>query len=57
MVEKLLIAGGVPTVEVEITLDNSLSAKASVPSGASTGTFEAHELRDKDKKRFFQGCS
>ena len=54
---EIIDSRGVPTVEVEITLDNSLSAKASVVSGASTGTFEAHELRDKDKKRFFQGCS
>ena len=50
---EIIDSRGVPTVEVEITLDNSLSATASVPSGASTGTFEAHELRDKDKKRFF----
>jgi len=39
---------GRPTVEVEITLDSGLLARASVPSGASTGTHEAHELRDGD---------
>jgi len=43
---------GNPTVEAEVYLDNGLSANAIAPSGASTGAFEAHELRDKDKKKF-----
>ncbi len=43
---------GNPTVEAEIFLDNGLSASAISPSGASTGAFEAHELRDKDKNKF-----
>jgi enolase len=43
---------GRPTVEVEVGLDNGLSARASVPSGASTGTHEAHELRDGDQTIF-----
>ncbi len=43
---------GRPTVEVEITLDTGLVARASVPSGASTGTHEAHELRDGDAAVF-----
>ena len=43
---------GNPTVEAEIFLDNGLSAAAISPSGASTGTFEAHELREKDKNKF-----
>ena len=43
---------GVPTVEVEVFLEK-ISSLASVPSGASTGTYEAHELRDGDKNRFF----
>ncbi|MDD5021220.1 MAG: phosphopyruvate hydratase [Endomicrobiaceae bacterium] len=43
---------GNPTVEAYIVLDNGISATASVPSGASTGTKEAVELRDEDKKRF-----
>ena len=43
---------GTPTVEVEVFLEK-LSSLASVPSGASTGTYEAHELRDEDKNRFF----
>ncbi len=43
---------GNPTVEAEILLDNGISASAIVPSGASTGAFEAHELRDKDKNKF-----
>jgi len=43
---------GNPTVEAEIYLDNDISATAISPSGASTGTFEAYELRDKDKNNF-----
>jgi enolase len=43
---------GRPTVEVEVTLDDGTVARASVPSGASTGTNEAHELRDGDVSRF-----
>ena len=43
---------GNPTVEAEVFLDNGLSASAISPSGASTGAFEAHELRDQDKNLF-----
>ena len=43
---------GNPTVEAEVFLDNGISASAISPSGASTGAFEAHELRDKDKNKF-----
>ena len=39
-----------PTVEVEVTLENGIMGRASVPSGASTGEFEAVELRDGNKK-------
>ena len=42
---------GNPTVEVDVVLDNGIMATAAVPSGASTGTREAMELRDGDKKR------
>ena len=42
---------GNPTVEVDVILDNGIVATAAVPSGASTGTREAVELRDGDKKR------
>ena len=38
---------GNPTIEAEVILENNIKASAIVPSGASTGTFEAHELRDK----------
>lgn len=41
-----------PTVEVDIVLDNEFEARAAVPSGASTGSYEAFELRDGDKERF-----
>jgi enolase len=43
---------GNPTVEAEVYLDNGISATAISPSGASTGAFEAHELRDQDKNKF-----
>ena len=43
---------GIPTVRVHVTLDNGVTASASVPSGASTGENEALELRDGDKKRY-----
>ena len=43
---------GNPTVEVDVTLNDGAFGRAIVPSGASTGEFEALELRDKDKKRF-----
>ena len=43
---------GNPTVEAEVFLDNGISAIAICPSGASTGAFEAHELRDQDKNKF-----
>ena len=43
---------GNPTVEAEVFLDNDISATAISPSGASTGAFEAYELRDQDKNNF-----
>ena len=47
---QILDSRGNPTVEVDITLDNGFVARAAVPSGASTGEFEACELRDGNKK-------
>ncbi len=49
---EILDSRGNPTIEVKVFLENGLTAKASVPSGASTGAYEAHELRDGDKKRY-----
>lgn len=49
---EILDSRGNPTVETKVILDNGLSAKASVPSGASTGVHEAWELRDGDKNRY-----
>jgi enolase len=49
---EILDSRGNPTVEVELRLACGVSARAGVPSGASTGTREALELRDGDKKRF-----
>lgn len=43
---------GNPTLEVFVTLENGIMGSAMVPSGASTGQFEAHELRDGDTKQF-----
>jgi enolase len=43
---------GNPTVEAEVFLENKVKALSIVPSGASTGAFEAHELRDQDQNNF-----
>ncbi len=49
---EILDSRGNPTVEVEVTLSDGTIGQASVPSGASTGTYEAVELRDGDNKRY-----
>ncbi len=49
---EILDSRGNPTVEVEVTLDDGSFGRASVPSGASTGTYEAVELRDNDPTRY-----
>ncbi|HQR47221.1 MAG TPA: phosphopyruvate hydratase [Thermoanaerobaculia bacterium] len=49
---EILDSRGNPTIEVECLLEGGASARAAVPSGASTGTREALELRDGDKKRY-----
>jgi enolase len=49
---EILDSRGNPTVEVEVTLDDGVVGRASVPSGASTGVHEACELRDGDKSRY-----
>ena len=49
---EILDSRGNPTVEVEVLLDDGVVARAAVPSGASTGAFEAYELRDEDPKRY-----
>ena len=51
---QILDSRGNPTVEVEIGLESGALGRAAVPSGASTGQFEAVELRDGDKNVF--GC-
>ena len=50
--QEVLDSRGNPTVECSVTLENGISASAIVPSGASTGTYEAIELRDGDEKRY-----
>jgi|SRR5665213_930077 len=49
---EILDSRGNPTVEVDVTLESGAKGRASVPSGASTGTHEAVELRDGDKARY-----
>lgn len=50
--KEILDSKGDPTIEVLLTLENDLSVVSKAPSGASTGTTEAHELRDDDPGRF-----
>ena len=52
MGREILDSRGNPTVEVEVTLDDGTVGRAAVPSGASTGMYEACELRDGDKSRY-----
>ncbi|MBD2329314.1 phosphopyruvate hydratase [Alkalinema sp. FACHB-956] len=49
---EILDSRGRPTIEAEVQLINGAKGLAQVPSGASTGTFEAHELRDEDPNRY-----
>lgn len=49
---EILDSRGRPTIAVEVELENGASGEAMVPSGASTGSFEAHELRDGDADRY-----
>ena len=49
---EILDSRGNPTVEVDVILENGVVGRASVPSGASTGIYEAHELRDSDPHRY-----
>lgn len=50
---EILDSRGTPTVETQVMLDDGSVGVASVPSGASTGMYEAHELRDNDPARYF----
>jgi enolase len=50
---EILDSRGNPTVEVDVVLEDGSLGRAAVPSGASTGAYEAVELRDGDKKRYF----
>jgi enolase len=52
MAREILDSRGNPTIEVEIYLEDGSMGRAAIPSGASTGTREAVELRDGDEKRF-----
>ncbi len=50
---QILDSRGIPTIETEVILENGISGTASVPSGASTGKYEAVELRDNDMSQYF----
>lgn len=50
---EIIDSRGNPTVEVDVVLESGVSGRAAVPSGASTGSREAIELRDGDKSRYF----
>lgn len=52
LAREILDSRGNPTVEAKVLLSNKMVAKAAVPSGASTGMYEALELRDGDKRRY-----
>ena len=52
LAREILDSRGNPTIEVEVTLDDGTVGRAAVPSGASTGMYEACELRDGDKSRY-----
>ncbi|MDE6608647.1 MAG: phosphopyruvate hydratase, partial [Lachnospiraceae bacterium] len=54
---EILDSRGNPTVEAEIEIENTIHARASVPSGASTGRFEAVELRDGETRYFGLGVT
>ena len=49
---EVLDSRGNPTLEVEVELSDNITGRAAVPSGASTGKYEAVELRDGDNSRF-----
>src|SRR5688572_3709526 len=50
---EILDSRGNPTVEVEVMTEDGAVGRAAVPSGASTGAYEANELRDGDNERYF----
>ena len=52
LAREILDSRGNPTVEVDVYLDDGSVGRAAVPSGASTGSHEALELRDGDKSRY-----
>ena len=54
---QILDSRGNPTVEAEVIVNDSITGRAAVPSGASTGRFEAVELRDKEKAYLGQGVT
>jgi len=54
---EIIDSRGNPTVEADVILDSGATFRAAVPSGASTGIYEALELRDKDANRYGgKGC-
>lgn len=56
LAREILDSRGNPTIEVDVTLNNGVRGRAIVPSGASTGEYEACELRDDEKRYGGKGC-
>ena len=56
LAREVLDSRGNPTVEVEVYLEDGTMGSGIVPSGASTGAFEAVELRDGDEERYLGKC-
>src|SRR5215203_4867364 len=52
---EILDSRGNPTIEVDVSLESGAAGRAAVPSGASTGTYEAHELRDGENSKRYGG--
>ena len=49
---QIIDSRGIPTIETDVILESGIKGKASIPSGASTGKFEAIELRDNNKEEY-----
>ena len=52
---EIIDSRGNPTIECDVLLENGILGRSSVPSGASKGLYEAHELRDNNFKRYING--
>ena len=53
LAREIIDSRGIPAIECDIILDNNILGRSSIPSGTSKGSYEAIEIRDEDKSRFF----